>query len=142
RRAPHERVEPFRARINAPEGHHIRDRLARWSADVEVEWPALPPEVQDRDADLWEPLIAVADAAGSEWPARARAAAVALVAAAREDGGASLGVRLFHDLRVIFRDEEHLPTAEIISRLHALDESPWADLKGRPLDARGLSYRL
>jgi hypothetical protein len=27
-------------------------------------WPDLPPEIQDRNADIWEPLIAIADEIG------------------------------------------------------------------------------
>lgn len=144
RRAPTERVEPFRQRVNAPEGERIRARLARWAATAsgDIEWPELPPDIQDRDADVWEPLIAIADAAGDEWPGLARAAAVALVAAAKEDGGASLGVRLLHDLRKAFGDSDSLASAEILHRLHDMDDAPWNDLKGKPLDARGLGYRL
>src|SRR5690606_25704542 len=59
-----------------------------------------------------------------------------------EDGGASLGVRLLHDLRVIFGEADQMTTADILARLHDLDDSPWHDLKGKPLDSRGLSYRL
>ena len=40
----------------------------------------MPDGIEDRDADVWEPLLAVADAAGGTWPSRARVAAVALVA--------------------------------------------------------------
>jgi hypothetical protein len=29
----------------------------------EITWPELPPAIQDRDADVWEALIAVADLA-------------------------------------------------------------------------------
>ena len=36
----------------------------------------MPLSVNDRDADCWEPLLAIADAAGGDWPERARAAAV------------------------------------------------------------------
>ena len=33
-------------------------------------------------------------------------------------------------------------TEDILRGLHALEESPWSNLKGQPLDARGLAYRL
>ena len=39
----------------------------------------MPTEISDRDADCWEPLLAIADAAGGEWPELAREAAVFLV---------------------------------------------------------------
>jgi hypothetical protein len=47
--------------------------------------PEMPPEIVDRDADCWEPLISVADAAGGEWPDRARCNAVTLVTLNREE---------------------------------------------------------
>jgi len=35
-----------------------------------------------------------------------------------------------------------LPTVAILDRLNALDDAPWADLNGRPLDNRRLSKML
>ncbi|CAN5830724.1 hypothetical protein BH24ACT3_BH24ACT3_11470 [soil metagenome] len=145
RRAPGENVRPFRHRLAAPEGHALRDRLAAW-ADAAQDglrdvWPAMPDGVTDRPADVWEPLLAVADAAGGIWPERARAACVELTRAnvARD---ASLGIRLLSDLRAIFGDEDRLSTETILERLCAVEEAPWADLRGRPIDARGLARRL
>lgn len=97
--------------------------------------------IQDRDADVWEPLVAVADAIGAEWPARARAAGVALVADFKEVE-ASLGIRLLTDLRSIFESEQELPSKAVLERLQGLPESPWGDLHGKPLDERGLAKRL
>lgn len=145
RRAPGEHVEPFRHRVVEPVGHRLRDRLAAWTDAVypklDGAWPAMPNGITDRPADTWEALLAIADAAGGHWPATARTACVELckVVASRE---ASLGVRLLTDLRTVFGDEERLATETILERLHKLDEAPWADLRGRPLDARGLARRL
>jgi hypothetical protein len=101
----------------------------------------MPDGVEDRAADVWEALLAVANLAGGDWPDRARRSAVALVADA-SDRGQSLGVTLLRDLRAIFCDDNRLPTETILQRLHTLEESPWADLRGKPLDSRGLSRRL
>jgi hypothetical protein len=101
----------------------------------------MPDGVVDRDADVWEALLAVADAAGNTWPERARRSAVALVADSKA-GGPSLGVRLLADLRDLFGNEDKLSTEHILAGLHAIDEAPWGDLRGRPLDPRGLSRRL
>lgn len=101
----------------------------------------MPDEVKDRDADVWEPLIAIADVAGGQWPSRARVAAVALVADAKRKPP-SLGIRLLADIRKVFGDEDQLATDDLLSQLHGLDEAPWADLKGKPLDGRGLSRML
>jgi hypothetical protein len=145
RRAPGEVVTPFRHRLASPRGHALGDRLAAWAADVEEQlhdaWPEMPAGVTDRPADVWEPLLAIADAAGEHWPDRGRAAcqALARTSVSRE---ASLGVRLLSDLRAVFGDEDRLGTETILERLHAIEEAPWSDLRGRPVDARGLAQRL
>jgi hypothetical protein len=145
RRAPGERVDPYRHRVHAPSGEELRDQLAAWALDVLSKvtdaWPEIPKGIEDRDADVWEPLLAVADAAGGDWPQRARVAAVALVAEAK-GSTPSLGVRLLADLRTVFADNEVMSTESILAALHQIDEAPWADLHGKPLDARGLGNRL
>lgn len=146
RRSPRERVEPFRRRLVLAEGHALRDRLAAWVESVAARggfaWPEMPAGVEDRDADVWEPLLAVAGAAGSAWPKRARAAAVAFVAEGK-DSTPSLGVRLLADVRIVFGDRDTMATDAILAALHALDEAPWAEIvAGKPLNARGLARRL
>ena len=78
--------------------------------------------------------------AGGAWPQAARAAAVALVAEAKASTP-SLGIQLA-DLRKVFGDADALSTEQILTKLIAIDESPWGDLRGKPLNARGLSNRL
>ena len=46
-----------------------------------VRTPTCPAGVFNRAADNWRPLLAIADAAGGEWPTRARRAAAILAAA-------------------------------------------------------------
>lgn len=145
RRAPNQRVEPFRRRLHVPEGNRLRDDLAAWaSLKIEllaIQYPEMPAGVEDRDADVWEPLLAVADEAGGHWPARARVAAVALVAASKESTP-SLGVRLLADIRQVMGDDDVIATADLIDRLCDLDESPWADMRGSRIDARKLARLL
>jgi hypothetical protein len=147
RRAPHEHVEPFRERVVRPRAESIRDRLAAW-IDPNLDWlrgefPAMPAGIVDRAADVWEPLLAVADLAGGIWPHRARNAALALNAA-RAERDPSLGVQLLRDCQRIFaqRDVDRLTTETLLEALTDSDESPWGDLRGKPLDARGLARRL
>jgi hypothetical protein len=142
RRAPGEHVEPWRHRINAPEADPIAKDLARWaetSTDL-IGWPDMPVGIEDRNADVWEALLAIADLAAG-WPGRARRAAVALVAAAA-DQRQSLGIQLLADLRTVFGDNDVMATETILEKLHALEESPWNDLRGKQLDARGLASKL
>ncbi len=145
RRAPNEKVIPFRRRVHAPEGHELQSQLAIWAAGAVKEMtearPEMPVGIEDRDADVWESLLAVADAVGGDWPERARGAAVALVAAAAEREP-SLGIRLLSDLRDIFGKAEQMTTVVILESLHAIKEAPWNDLKGKPLNDRGLATRL
>lgn len=148
RRAPGETVEPYRHRQHSPAGIDLSGWLATWTASVEssVEgaWPAMPDGVNDRPADVWEPLLAVADAAGGDWPDRARVACAELVKVS-ENRDASLCVRLLGDLRAVFAgsgDVDALSTDVILERLCALEEAPWSDLRGKPLDPRGLARRL
>jgi hypothetical protein len=144
RRAPHEAVEPFRRRTHAKEGRALRDRLAAWAAGVtdRVTVPQMPAGIVDRAADVWEALIAVANLAGGRWPEAARCNAVALVTSLRETQAESMGARLLADLRTIFKEYDALPTKRILIKLHKLPESPWADIRGKPLDDRGLANRL
>jgi hypothetical protein len=139
RRHAGERVEPYRRRLHASEGNAIRDSIATWARGFELLWPELPPGIEDRSADVWESLIAIADAVGGDWPKHARDAAVAHTAAKEVEP--SLGVRLLANIREVF-DGEKLPTKVLLEKLYALPESPWRDLRGKPLDDRGLANRL
>jgi hypothetical protein len=144
RRAPDEHVEPFRLREHADDGHRLRDQLAEWMSGIPVgAYADMPAGVQDRDADVWEALLVIADQAGGEWPERARRGAVALVADSKA-GVPSMGIQLLADLRTAFDQAgaDSLTTESILEFLLGLDESPWDDLRGKSLNPRGLSRRL
>ncbi|MFE7840528.1 DUF3631 domain-containing protein [Streptomyces sp. NPDC057474] len=147
KKAPNEKCEPYRRRIHEKQGHILRDRLAEWTATIHDQiaeaWPEMPEGVSDRPADVWEPLLAVADAAGGHWPERARAACLELVNAAREGDDSSLGIRLLTDLRdKVFCGADRMPTAVILECLLAMDDSPWADLDDKPITPRTLARML
>ncbi|MFD9119948.1 DUF3631 domain-containing protein [Streptomyces bottropensis] len=152
KKAPNEKCEPYRRRVHEKQGHVLRDRLADWTATIHDQiaeaWPEMPEGVTDRPADVWEPLLAVADAAGGHWPARARKACTELIKSASSNDEASLGVRLLTDLRdKVFCGVDKMPTAAILEVLLALDDAPWADMSEdgqaiKPLTARRLSKLL
>jgi hypothetical protein len=145
RRAPDEKVEPFRARVHRPEGEKLYRSIAAWAESarprVDGAWPAMPESITDRDADVWEPLLAIADAVGGDWPVRAREAAEAIVTESHT-ASASLGIRLLADLRTVFGAEDQLFTETILEGLVGMEEAPWGDLMGKPLNDRGLARRL
>ena len=143
RRAPGEQVTPFRRRVHGPDLDMLGIRLSEWCEDHagQVTWPEMPEGVEDRDADIWEPLLAVADLAGGEWPARARVSCVSLVSLSKASTP-SLGVRLLDDLRNIFGDQHAMSSEAIVDALCSIEEAPWADLYGKTLNKRGLAQRL
>jgi uncharacterized protein DUF3631 len=147
RRAPNESVEKFRERKAGQEAAPFRERLERWAAqhvdELENAEPTVPDDLGDRASDIWEPLLAIADLAGEEWSERARRSALSL--SARHQGSdASLGVRLLSDIRAVLKQRalDRVASAELVALLVGLEESPWGDLRGKPLDARGLAWRL
>jgi Protein of unknown function (DUF3631) len=162
RRAPGETVAPFRIRKDVPLLRQAAGPLGVWVrsnlrhlADAE---PMLP--VQDRAADCWEPLVAIADLAGGGWAERSRAAAFVLTTEAeRADAGASMAVRLLADLRSVFTMTAQngeplldawgrpqfcpaLFTDSILGALYTIAESPWASYYGRQFSARDLAGLL
>jgi hypothetical protein len=93
RRAPGEQVERFRRRVIADETAAIRDALEEWTQSVDMLRalrPDIPDDLDDRAADGWEPLLAIADQAGGEWPERARRSAISPMGAGRSDD--SIGI--------------------------------------------------
>jgi hypothetical protein len=70
RRRPDEIVDQFRQREARERAQPIRDALAFWALDatdqLKTARPEMPEGVTDRAADVWEPLLALADMAGGE----------------------------------------------------------------------------
>ena len=63
----------------------------------------MPIELNDRAADNWRPLLAIADLAGGEWPQLAREAALILSGEA-QDG--AINVELLKDTWLAFGDSK------------------------------------
>ena len=147
RRRTDEPAEPFRERHVAREAQPLRDHLATWIDSISTRLgdthPTMPEGVTDRPAEIWEPLLAIADTAGGHWPNTARDACRHFTLTTGPQI-TSLGIRLLADLRDLFTHAgmDKIRTTDILPALCALDESPWADLGGKPLDARRLAKEL
>jgi hypothetical protein len=149
RKAPGERLQKLRRRQREALGALPR-RCARWAADnmktlSELE-PNVPDDLDDRAADNWEPLLAIADQAGGAWPARARSTAL-LLSGARADAveTGDSGVQLLADVRAVFANHgiDKSTTKALLSALADLEGRPWAEWnRGRPLTARQLGTLL
>lgn len=140
RRAPGEKVERFRRREAGFLGE-IQRRLSRWAADnasaLAKAGPKIPTELDDRAADNWEPLLAIADAVGGSWPDRARKAALALSSARDAGDAGAVPVRLLSDIRSILaaNGSDRIFSATLSDQLSAIEESPWSEWGrwGRPI---------
>lgn len=130
RRAPGEQVSSYRHRRDAEPLRELGAELGgviRSHADVLARAEPVMP-VEDRAADTWEPLVAVADLAGGAWPARARMAATLLTAEA--DAASveeSLGTKLLSDLKQVFTSlgRPAASSEKLVAALRSLAESPW-----------------
>lgn len=145
RRKNGHRIETFRRRVNGKQAEEIFHLVVAATSKLEEglrnAWPQLPDGIEDRDADLWEPLIAIADSLGGDWPEVSRTTALHFVNR-RSEGGVSLGVRLLADIRIVMAEEERLATFKLLNRLCAIEDAPWGNLKGEPIDSRYLARTL
>jgi len=148
RRAPGETVDRIRRTDLRRQLEPLRRRAVRWVADhlavLRVADPPMPEELDDRQADNWRPLLAIADAAGGLWANLARRAARTLSGCVVEADRAA-PVQLLADLRDLFATgaADKLATAAILRYLAALDDRPWADYaQGEPLTPRQLATLL
>lgn len=135
RRAPGQTVARFRRREVAPRAEALRNALTLWAAapdtmlTLTAARPALPDVLGDRAADICEPLLAVADLAGGDWPDVARIALVRLCAPGGDAEDDNLGAKLLTACRDIFQAEgvDRMPTRDLLDRLVAReDDAPWA----------------
>jgi len=74
-----ETVERFREGEVMPEAKELRAALQNWAmpetnAALRSARPQLPEVLRDRQQDITEPLLAIADHAGGAWPDLARTA--------------------------------------------------------------------
>jgi hypothetical protein len=146
RQATGEKVERFRLRDVEGEATLLREAVIQWTGpilpDLRAARPNLPSELTDRQQDGAEALLAIADAAGGEWPIVARRALLEICASEPDE---STGVILLGDIRAIF-DSQHsdrLSSAALVSALTEIETSPWIEWRnGKPLSARGLAKLL
>lgn len=122
-------------------------KLARFAEDysdnVRNAKPELPDTLNDRAQDNWEPLLAIADIAGGEWPTWAKLAA-AIISGDNEQAQ-SLGVELLSDIQEIFENKflDKITSAELIRSLCTDEEKPWATYnRGTPIKPRQVANRL
>jgi hypothetical protein len=151
RKRPDEKVRRLRAR----DGGDLRElgrKAARWVADnfaaLQQADPEAPQQLNDRAADGWSLLLAIADLAGGSWPERARRAARELTG---DQDTQTVREMLLSDLRELFDPEkpddkkktEVLFTKDILAELHRDETRPWPEWRnGKPITDRQLAAQL
>lgn len=118
------------------------------SSAIQQARPTLPDELNDRAQDNWEPLLAIADHAGEQWPKIARDAALKL--AGIEQDTVSQSGQLLADIRDAFSrnnpanvSNPKLSTADLIRDLSSDDLKPWNTFDhGRPITPSQLARML
>lgn len=152
RKTSAESVEPFRIRDVRVAAMSLVESLASWinsqTMDVLIRTrPNFPDGLTDRQQDISEPLLAIADLAGAEWPSKIRHSLTALFHSA-ESEDSSLGINLLRDIRFVFgtrsgKDSDRIYSAELASTLRDIEGSPWTEWdKGSGLTANTLAKRL
>lgn len=145
RRRAGERVDPFRSRRDGLPLRDLRDEIGIWVAghleEIGKAVPDLP--VEDRAADVWEPLVILADLAGGPWPELARQAARAMTDAQEEEEHDSGSHTLLADIRRVFKHTASgfLESTELVLKLRAVEDSVWSS-EGYDLTVMKLSARL
>jgi hypothetical protein len=133
-------------RLKLLDGADLRHRCARFIADnaaaIASATPSIPPDLNDRASDIWEPLFALADLAGGHWPKTARVAAIRLTIRAQETSPiTSLLIDVFFCF-TYFKTEKIL-SRYLVNTLNQLRDRPWISLiKGKPVNEIWLAQQL
>jgi putative DNA primase/helicase len=146
RKLKHEKVEKVR-HVDPVIFEALYRRCRRFAADQAKALkrcrPDPPNELHDRAADNWEPLLAIAELAGGEWPTKARDAAKALTGLVGHSD--SVQVDLLHDLREQFdaAGVSRISSEDLVKALCADEARPWATYnKGERITQRQVAALL
>jgi len=155
RKLPNEEVEHFSYEDDEV-FYALRRKLARFAADnrkaLKKARPAAPAGFDNRLADNWRVMLAIADMAAGTYPKTARAAAIKLSAQAELEES----VRLLSALREIFTGlfgivdtqtekqvHAEMLSKEIAQHLNADPTAEWCDFRGRgPIKQRQIAFLL
>lgn len=143
-----ESVENLR-HANKQQLNNLVRRMARFAEDVNTEIrvarPAPISSLNNRAQDNWEPLLAIADAAGGTWPERARNSAQQIASKEAINEATDVGTELLTDIRAAFErlKVSRVSSSDLLNALCQDEEARWATYdKGKPMTPRQLAKRL
>lgn len=97
--------------------------------------------MEDRAAEVWEPLLVIADLAGGAWPQLAREACKHFVFA-KSGYARPIGIDLLADIQMVFNGAEKMASADLVAALVAIPDAPWNDIRGSFLNQAALANFL
>ena len=142
RKTAREKCQRLRSLNSGP----LRRQCARFALDhaaaISAALPQIPPDLNDRAADIWEPLFALADLAQGSWPSLAREAALSLTATTHDNNPiASLLLDIF--LVLTQNNVDRIFSQTLIQELNRFPVRPWTDLRnGKPVTDLWLAQQL
>jgi Protein of unknown function (DUF3631) len=97
----------------------------------------------NRAADNWRPLLAIADAAGGDWPRLARAVAESAETAKHDQSKRSMVLSDIRDFFASRPDADRVRSAELADALGAMENRPWSEWRnGKPITPAALARLL
>lgn len=127
-------------------GAALRRKCVRWVHDqaslIPNRKPVIPTGLDDRQADMWELLLVLAELASDAWAEKARAAALRI---GNRSETASLSEMLLTDIHTAFTSKaaDRLKTDDILAVLNDQTNRPWSTIcHGREMTAQKLSSLL
>lgn len=158
RRLPEEVVQRFIPHRCEEDGARLRAALRQWLTSALEELAAADPDfpegIADRQAECWEPLLAIADAAGGRWPGLVRRAC-SFLATDRGGTSGSSGIALLRAVRRVWEQAgepekmrssnlveavDKIPSPEWRPHFTAIDEK-WLAAKLKPYGVAPTKYR-
>lgn len=141
-------VEGYRERTAEVETRPVRAFFDQWSSDETVDslrdrldTVDLPAGVEDREAEVWEPLVCIADMAGGQWPTWAREACTYFLSRPSLEQRPR-GVRLLEDIRTVMDGADSIRSMELCHRLNLLQESEWSGMTPEGIRAHDVAREL
>jgi hypothetical protein len=133
-------------RLKRLDATELKRKCARFVADnaeaIRLADPVMPKDLSNRAADVWEPLLVVADLAGGHWPKLARDAALGLTARAQDNSPiGSLLLDIY--LAFIYAKAERMFSRDLVRELSGYTDRPWVELRrGKALTETWLAQQL
>ncbi len=125
----------FNRKIHQQGVQETARKLARFISDnratIKGCIPTLPEGVRNRLADKWTPMFAIAEAAGGNWPERARKA----LYGQSDLSEPTKALELLQDVQKVMPPDGHIFTEILIDKLCDLDDAPWAEYNFKEWDA-------